>query len=97
MSNVSLKSLTLIESGIGDYAMIELAKGIKEAVCLEFVDLRHNHFESEGFVALVDALKCTMACKVLQLEGFHIHEEDALLLADFLTQPNCLLEEFDLH
>lgn len=63
--NVSLKHLTLIEAGIGDLAMIEIAKGIREAICLEYVDLRHNHFERTGFMALVDALKVTMACKVL--------------------------------
>ena len=47
--NVSLKHLTLIEAGIGDLAMIEIAKGIREAICLEYVDLRHNHFERTGF------------------------------------------------
>ena len=65
MQNVSLKHLTLIECGIGEYAMIEIAKGIREAICLEYVDLRHNHFEHEGFAAMIDAFKATMACKVL--------------------------------
>ena len=46
-------------------------------MCLEYVDLRHNHFERQGFVALIDALKSTMVCKVLQLEGYQIEMEEA--------------------
>ena len=72
MQNVSLKQLTLNSAGLGDLAMIEIAKGIREAICLEKVDIRHNHFEERGFLALVDALKATMACKILQIEGFQI-------------------------
>ena len=64
--------MTLIEAGIGDLAMIEIANGIKEAICLEYIDLRHNHFEQVGFEALIEALKATMACKVLLLEGFQV-------------------------
>ena len=97
MQNVSLKHLTLIECGIGEYAMIEIAKGIREAICLEYVDLRHNHFEKEGFVALIDALKATMACKVLQLEGLAIGIEEAELLASFFNHADCQLYEVDLH
>ena len=94
---MSLKHLTLSDVGIGDLAMIEIAKGIKEAICLEHVDLRHNHFEQRGFEALIDALKETMACKVLQLEGFQIKMQQARMLADFFLQPNCLLVELNLH
>ena len=39
---MSLKYLALIECGIGDLAMIEIAKGISEAICLEYVDISHN-------------------------------------------------------
>lgn len=60
--NMTLKHLVLINAGIGDLALIEISKGIREAVCLEYIDLRHNHFESRGFEALIDALKTTMAC-----------------------------------
>ena len=63
--NMALKHLVLINTGLGDLAMTELAKGISEAICLEYVDLRHNHFEEKGWKALVDALKATMACQVL--------------------------------
>ena len=97
MQNVSLKHLTLIEAGIGDLAMIEIAKGIKEAINLEYVDLRHNHFEQAGFKALVEALKETMACRALLLEGYDIYNEDADLLCSFLERPGCLLEEFCMH
>ena len=69
---MSIKRLTLIDAGLGNLAMIEIAKGIKEAISLEYIDLRHNRFERPGFQALIDALKATMACKVLQLEGFCI-------------------------
>lgn len=52
--------------------MIELSKGIREALCLETIDLRFNHFERQGFEALINAMKETMACKVFKLEGFQI-------------------------
>lgn len=77
--------------------MIEIAKGIKEAICLEHVDLRHNNFEQKGFKALVDGLKETMACKVLQLEGFHIKMDEAKMLGEFFSKPDCLLVELNLH
>ena len=77
--------------------MIEIAKGIREAICLEHIDLRHNHFEKAGFTALVDALKATMSVRVLQIEGFHIRIEEAELLASFFNMPGCMLEELDLH
>ena len=93
---MTLKHLTLISAGIGDLAMVEIAKGIQEAICLEFIDLRHNHFERVGFEALITALKSTMACKVLYLEGFHLEMIEARLLTDFLKQPGCLLGELDL-
>lgn len=90
---MSLKHLVLIEAGIGDLAMRELAKGIKEAICLETVDLRFNHFEREGFCALMDALETTMACKVFRLEGFQIAQEEAKRLGSFFSQPDCLIYE----
>lgn len=77
--------------------MIELAKGIREAICLETIDLRFNHFEKNGFVALIDAMKETMACKVFKLEGFQIEAEEAKILGDFFCQPNCLIDTLDVH
>lgn len=77
--------------------MVEIANGIKEAICLEFIDLRHNHFEQQGFKALINALKATMACKVLQLEGFQLGIEEAKMLRVFLENPDCALNELDLH
>jgi Ran GTPase-activating protein (RanGAP) involved in mRNA processing and transport len=91
MQNVSLKHLTLIGCGIGDRAMIEIAKGISEAICLELVDLRHNHFEKVGYTALIEALKSTMVCKDLLLEGLTFQMEEAELLCTFLEAPGCLL------
>ena len=87
----------LIEAGIGDLAMIELAKGIQEAICLETIDLRFNHFERKGFEALIKAMKETMACKVLRLEGLQIEKEEAELLGSFVRQPDCLIYEIDVH
>ena len=68
--NMSLKCLTLIETGLGDLSLTELAHGIKESICLETIDLRNNNFEQEGFTELIKALKETFACRVLHLEGF---------------------------
>ena len=67
---MSLKSLTLIETGLGDGSLTELAVGIKESICLETIDLRNNNFEQKGFTELINALKETFACKILHLEGF---------------------------
>ena len=97
MQNMSLKHLTLIDCGIGNRALKEIAKGIKEAICLQYVDLRHNNFETEGLRALIDALKATMACKVLQIEGYYFKMEEAEMIASFLNEPNCVIEELDLH
>lgn len=94
---MTLKHLVLIQAGLGDLALTEIAKGIKEAYCLEFIDLRHNHFESKGFEALTDALKTTMACKVLQIEGFHMMAAEGQLISSFLMHPDCMIKEFDLH
>ena len=94
---MSVKRLTLIDAGLGNLAMIEISKGIKEAISLEYIDLRHNRYELPGFKALIDALKTTMACKVLQLEGFCIQMEEAKLLASFLEHPECQLEQIALH
>ena len=37
---MSLKYLTLIDCGIGNRALKEIATGVKEAICLQSIDLR---------------------------------------------------------
>ena len=77
MQNMSLMELDLRYAGIGDLAMKEIAHGISESIHLETIDLRHNHFEKEGLHALIDALKKTMVCQKLKLEGIFFDMEDA--------------------
>ena len=89
MQNLSLQILDLSYAGIGDNAMHEIAEGIGESIHLYSIDLRHNHFEKEGLHSLIKALKKTMVCSVLKLEGIFFDEEDADLLGTFLTDSMC--------
>lgn len=57
--------------------MVALSKGISEALNLEVIDLEYNKFEDVGFKALMKAMRKTMACKVLLLQGVHINVEMA--------------------
>ena len=77
--------------------MKEIAKGIKESVHLKCIDLRHNLFEKEGLHALINALKNTMTCEILKLEGIFIDMEDADKLVSFLTHKDCHIKELELH
>lgn len=97
MANMSLKCLDLRYCGIGDNAMAELAKGIRESIHLTEVDMRHNHFEKQGLHDLINALKATMVCRKLKFECVYIDKEDADLLTTFLTDIDCSLEEIELH
>ena len=65
--NVSLKSLTLVDAVIGDRVMMQIVKGIREAICLEYIELRDNLFEEPGFMGLISAMRVTKACRVLKL------------------------------
>ena len=38
-----------------------------------------------------------MACKNLLIEGYYFKMEEAEMIASFLNEPNCVIEELDLH
>lgn len=68
-ANHKLKSLSLFAAGIGDLSLKAISQGIRESAHLEFLDLRQNIFEEEGFKELMAALKVHMSLKSFHLMG----------------------------
>ena len=64
---------------------------------LEFLDLRHNIFDSKGLAGTISALRESMSIKHLYLEDMKISLSDAKLLAEFFLQNDCMLEELELN
>jgi hypothetical protein len=64
---------------------------------LEYLDLRHNIFDEEGLGELIKSLKENCSIKHLYLESMSIGENEALLLAEFIKQKDCRIEELELN
>lgn len=51
---------------------------------MEYLDLRHNIFDTEGLQALIKALEEINCIKHLYLESMRIDKKEAKMLAGFL-------------
>lgn len=93
-----LKSLHLIDAGLDCDTLKEICKGIDEKVHgLEYLDLKHNIFDKRGLNSLIKSLKASMNIKHLYLESMMIHEEEAMMLSEFIKQKDCQLEELEIN
>jgi Ran GTPase-activating protein (RanGAP) involved in mRNA processing and transport len=94
---IQLKSIHLVDAGLDCDTLLEIAKGLKQSMSLEFLDLRHNIFDSRGLAGTISALRESMSIKHLYLEDMKISLSDAKLLAEFFEQSDCMLEELELN
>ena len=72
--------------------MLELCKGLKESMSIDYLDLRQNIFDRKGLATLIESLKEHMSVKHLALEGMSIDLDQAVMLADFIACDDCMLE-----
>ena len=82
-SNISLTSLHLVDSGLDCETLLEVCKGVKESMSLEYLDLKHNIFDDKGLAGLIPALQENMSIKHLYLESMPISFNEAKRLANF--------------
>jgi Ran GTPase-activating protein (RanGAP) involved in mRNA processing and transport len=74
---IHLKSLSLVDAGLDCDTLLEISRGLKQSMSLEFLDLRHNIFDHRGLAGTINALRESMSVKHLYLEGMRISLTDA--------------------
>lgn len=90
--------MELIETNMDNETMIALCSlGICQSQNLQYLDLRNNIFDEKGLIALVKALKKHMTLKFLFLEDLKFSKKQASMLADFLGEENCKIEQLSLN
>ena len=61
--------------------MLELCKGLRDSMSMDYLDLRQNIFDAKGLAALIQSLKEHMSVKHLALEGMRFDHAEAKMLA----------------
>lgn len=95
--NKNLKSLHLVDTGLDCETLLKVGEGIEKCSSLEFLDLRHNVFDRDGFAGLISALKVNMSIKHLYLESMPIDLSEAKMLGAFFQRNDCMIEELELN
>ena len=93
----NLESLHLVDTGLDCETLLKVGQGIEQCPSLEFLDLRHNVFDRDGFAGLISALKVNMSIKHLYLESMPIDLSEAKMLAAFFQRNDCMIEELELN
>ena len=83
--NVGLKKLAVREASLDDHLIEVLSEGIRESLCLTYLDLRDNNFEEAGLRMLVEALKVNMSIGHLFLVGHRIDRKEAYLFTSLFN------------
>lgn len=92
-----LNELHLIDAGIDCDTLEEICKGIERSESLEYLDLKQNIFDCRGVKYLINAISENMSVKHLYLEGVAVHTDEAELIAQFIKQEDCMLEELEIN
>ena len=94
---MGLQRLHLQDAGIDCESMLELCNGLKDSMSMEYLDLRHNIFDTEGLQVLIKSLEEINCIKHLYLESMKIDLNEAKMLAGFLSKKECAIEELELN
>ena len=66
-----------MDAGLDCDTLLEISRGLKQSMSLEFLDLRHNIFDHKGLAGMIKSLRESMSVQHLYLEGMRISLVDA--------------------